>query len=64
MLTVNSGPVPRRSVIFIPLSITLESFKHKPDNWQELPIEEIPGWDLKSLFEESMGTNPTNFKQY
>lgn len=30
--------------------ITLESFKHKPTNWREEPIENIPGWDLKKLF--------------
>lgn len=31
--------------------ITLESFKHKPENWRELKIEEIPGWDLKGMFQ-------------
>jgi hypothetical protein len=30
--------------------ISLESFKHKPTNWKEEPIETIPGWDLKKLF--------------
>lgn len=30
--------------------ISLESFKHKPTNWREEPIENIPGWDLKKLF--------------
>lgn len=30
--------------------ITLESFKHKPTNWREEPIENIPGWNLKELF--------------
>lgn len=30
--------------------ITLESFKHPPDTWKEIPIEEIPGWDLKGVF--------------
>jgi len=30
--------------------ITLESFKHKPENFIEKPIEEIPYWDLKKLF--------------
>ena len=30
--------------------ITLESFKHKPTNWKEEPIENIPGWDLRALF--------------
>jgi len=30
--------------------ITLESFKHKPENWEEIPIEEIQGWDLRKLF--------------
>ena len=30
--------------------VTLDSFKHQPENWQEIPIAEIPGWDLKKLF--------------
>ena len=30
--------------------ITLDSFKHKPKNWQEIPVEQIPGWDLKGMF--------------
>jgi len=30
--------------------IALESFKHKPENWNEIPIEEIPSWDLRGLF--------------
>jgi len=30
--------------------ITLDSFKHLPTNWQEIPISQIPGWDLKKLF--------------
>lgn len=34
--------------------ITLESFKHKPDNWRELNILDIPGWNLVSLFPQEM----------
>jgi len=30
--------------------ITLDSFKHKPVNWQEINISEISYWDLKILF--------------
>ncbi len=30
--------------------IALESFKHKPENWNEIKIEDIPEWDLKKLF--------------
>jgi hypothetical protein len=30
--------------------ITLESFKHKPETWEERKIEDIEGWDLRSLF--------------
>ena len=30
--------------------ITLDSFKHKPEYWREIPIENIPGWDLRNLF--------------
>jgi hypothetical protein len=30
--------------------ITLESFKHQPTNWREERIENIPGWDLKKIF--------------
>lgn len=30
--------------------ITMESFKNKPTGWEEIPIEEIPGWDLYKMF--------------
>jgi len=30
--------------------ITLDSFKHAPTNWREIPIDEIPGWNLRKLF--------------
>ncbi len=32
--------------------VTLDSFKHQPTNWQEIPIEQIPGWNLRKLFNE------------
>lgn len=35
---------------FSPPKCTLSSFKHQPKNWQEIPIEEIPYWNLKELF--------------
>lgn len=31
--------------------ISLESFKHKPTGFMEIPIEEIEGWDLRMLFD-------------
>ena len=44
---------------------TLDSFKHKPENWREIPINEISGWDLLSLFPEEIKTSqPGPFKQY
>ena len=30
--------------------IHLKDFKHKPKWWKEIPIEEIPGWDLRKMF--------------
>ncbi len=30
--------------------VTLDSFKHKPTEWKELPIDQIPGWNLRELF--------------
>lgn len=30
--------------------VTLDSFKHQPINWREIPTEQVPGWDLKKLF--------------
>jgi hypothetical protein len=40
----------RHSWTFSKPKVTLDSFKHKPKNWQEIPIEKIPYWDLKKLF--------------
>jgi len=30
--------------------VTLAEFTHLPSDWREEPIENIPGWDLKALF--------------
>lgn len=29
---------------------TLDSFRHPPINWKEIPVEQVPGWDLKGIF--------------
>ena len=30
--------------------VNLSEFKHQPKDWQEIPYTEVPGWDLKELF--------------
>jgi hypothetical protein len=40
----------RHGGTFSPTKIKIEDFKHKPKWWMETIIEEIPGWDLKKLF--------------
>jgi hypothetical protein len=40
----------RHRYTFSQPKITLDSFKHPPDTWNEIPIEEIPGWNLKEIF--------------
>jgi hypothetical protein len=35
---------------FSPTKTTLESFKHEPKNWREIPVSDIPGWKLKEVF--------------
>ena len=47
--TVPNVDIRHRNTFSAP-KITLDSFKHKPKNWKEIPIKEIPGWDLKKLF--------------
>ena len=33
-----------------PIKMTLESFIHKPTGWRESTIDQLPGWNLKELF--------------
>ena len=40
----------RHGKTFSQSKVTLDSFIHKPENWQETTIEKIQGWDLKQLF--------------
>jgi len=40
----------RHGKTFSRLKCTLADFKHPPVDWREIPIEEIPGWNLRSLF--------------
>jgi hypothetical protein len=40
----------RHKGTFSPPKCTLDSFKHPPTTWKEIPIEEVHGWDIKKLF--------------
>ncbi len=40
----------RHKKTFSPPKVTLDSFIHKPNNWQEVTLANLPFWDLKSLF--------------
>ena len=40
----------RHKKSFSPPKITLDSFKHAPTGWKEMSFNEIPGWNLKELF--------------
>lgn len=40
----------RHKGTFSPPKVTLDSFKHKPNNWREVPISDIPYWDLKEMY--------------
>lgn len=40
----------RHKGTFSPPKVTLDSFKHRPNNWKEVPISELPYWKLKELF--------------
>jgi len=41
----------RHKYTFSQPKVTLDSFKCKPENFRQVPMDEIPGWDLKGLFE-------------
>lgn len=40
----------RHGRTFSQSKVTLDSFIHKPENWKEINISDIKGWDLKELF--------------
>ena len=40
----------RHKDTFSPPKLTLDEFKHKPINWQEMKVTQVPGWDIKTLF--------------
>ena len=35
---------------FSPRKVTLKSFRHLPTNWEETTLDQIPGWNLKELW--------------
>ena len=41
----------RHNKTFSQAKVTLDSFTHKPNNWQETTFDKIPGWNLKKLFD-------------
>lgn len=42
---------------FSSIKCDLENFKNKPENWQEIRYDQIPGWDLRKIFPEGMKKN-------
>jgi hypothetical protein len=40
----------RHGKTFSQSKVTLDSFIHQPDNWQQVTLDKIPFWDLKGLF--------------
>jgi len=40
----------RHGKTLTPFKTGLNSFKHKPVGWKEMPIEDIPGWKLEKIF--------------
>ena len=38
-------------------------FKHKPIWWKEIPIEEIPGWNIREMFNQNTFHNYTRDKR-
>ena len=36
---------------FSPPKVHLQSFKHPPEEWREAKIKDIPGWNLREIFE-------------
>jgi hypothetical protein len=39
---------------FSSIKCDLKDFKNKPENWQEIRYDEVPGWDLRKVFPEGM----------
>lgn len=31
------------------IKVALEEFKHPPTNWKQIPVSEIPGWNIKEI---------------
>ena len=40
----------RHGKTFSPSKVTLDSFKHPPQNWRETRLNEVVGWNLKEVF--------------
>ena len=40
----------RHNKTFSPSKCDLADFKHPPTNWQEISVDEIPGWSLRDLW--------------
>jgi hypothetical protein len=40
----------RHGKTFSQSKVTLDSFIHKPDNWKEIEVDKIQGWNVKELF--------------
>lgn len=40
----------RHGKTFSQSKVTQESFVHKPTNWRQTSLDNIPGWDIQSLF--------------
>lgn len=46
----------RHGKTFSQSKVTLDSFVHPPENFREITLDKIPGWNLNKLFNQAYGT--------
>ena len=52
----------RHGKTFSPTKVTLDSFKHAPKNFTQTTIDQIPGWNLKELFQGEFKSQNSKLK--
>ncbi|MEK7112155.1 MAG: hypothetical protein AAB875_02405 [Patescibacteria group bacterium] len=44
----------RHNRTFTSIKCEKEDFKNEPENWREIGVDEVPGWNLREIFKEGM----------
>lgn len=54
----------RHNRTFTSIKCEKEDFKNQPENWREIGVDEVPGWNLREIFKEGMENHSSHTDKF